>query len=209
MLAPYKSEIDPTPVYSPVGKLLLDAAELIRRYGWIQGGLGSPEHGFCLHGAINFAHHRLSAISQSSEIDATLIGAHNAAGTLVKEHHGLWKEDIWHSDGTHFPAVFAMNWNDHQCRSKHEAIAVLEHAADRHIISGCRPYRGKLMITTSAVSFTSYDPAVSVKTTVPGDAWTLATIDYAGGGGGGSGGTYTAVAQSVMMTGIITKELVG
>jgi len=85
-----------------VAQILLDAADLIETYGWVQGRLGTCEVGFCITGALR---------------QASQWGIRQGCGEAQRALH--------RSLGGMNPST----WNDVPGRTKEEVIAQLRKAA--------------------------------------------------------------------------------
>ena len=91
--------------------ILRKAANLIRIHGHTKADLGSPERGFCVHGAINYA------------LRKDVIGHDGGLGVILANY--LISQGI--REGV-TPGV-AVLWNNKEERTKEEVIEALEGAA--------------------------------------------------------------------------------
>lgn len=93
-----------------------DAADVIRKYGWVQGSFGTTERGFCLAGSVCFAITRLEMGLGISMKEAVAISG--LTPLLEDMYPGFEREGYGVS-----------SYNDKVFESVDEVIAVLEKAA--------------------------------------------------------------------------------
>lgn len=98
---------EPWPEPDRCGRILLEAANAIRTYGWVQNAFGDTERGFCAAGAIEFA---VLSRGRTDFADRRNSAAVRLSRTIP-----------------HFFRV--PNWNDEPGRTKEQVIAALEDAA--------------------------------------------------------------------------------
>ena len=75
-------------------------SDALKQYGWIKNAIGSKERGFCIVGAIDYVYPALGDES--------------------------WKYDNVYAEIRRKIVVSIAYWNDEICKSKEEAIALLE-----------------------------------------------------------------------------------
>lgn len=96
----------PAPVkLEPWQEQLLEAANVIRQYGWIQGWLGNEQNGYCALGAIA----RVTNTPYASP--------------------SIWRQLATHKFAGYIKTVQIGWWNDAMRRTKEGVIAALEGAA--------------------------------------------------------------------------------
>ena len=83
-----------------VSAILLDAANLIERHGWIQGAYGRPDRGYCLFGAV---------------FEASKYDSDNPWAALVDQ-------EVTGGD--------PIGWNDAEGRTREQVIGLLRSAAE-------------------------------------------------------------------------------
>lgn len=86
------------PAVDEVGQLLLDAADVLERYGWRQREYGNPDTGFCMMGAIMFVQqpqNGIISVGHTPSFRATLrLQAHLGRTDIVG-----WNDDLGRSKG--------------------------------------------------------------------------------------------------------------
>jgi hypothetical protein len=105
---PFDSTPEQTLDYA--GQLLLDAADILRRNGWVQKTLGNRRTGYCLIGALRVAQCGTVFVPKGAAAEAGLGAALSRLHTATKCYD-------------------AAAWNDEKGRTKDQVIAALEYAA--------------------------------------------------------------------------------